>query len=465
MTKNSLGKVFSFNRLRYYFALKGDMEEEAATIENIKKGIDFKGANLWVLIFAIIIASIGLNTNSTAVIIGAMLISPLMGPIIGIGLAVGINDMQLLGRSFRSLWIATLFSILAATLYFLISPLNEVQPELLARTSPTIYDVLIALTGGAAGILATCTRGKGSVLIGVAIATALMPPLCTVGFGLATGRWLFALGAFYLYFINSVFISIATFAGVRLMKFHPLQFTNPATAKRVRQSIIAVVLLTICPAIYLTYGIVKETLYTKDATSFITHELDFPGTQVIEKKIDYRNRTLQVVLMGDKVAQPLVDNAESKLGNYNLTGSKVTLIQGGMSGEMNISSLRSMVLDDFYKNSEAKIEQQSRQIDSLQQKMLVYTRYALLDAELVNELKVLYPTVKSIAMGYSLQANVYTAQKDTVVLAYLQCERLPHAAEEEQMEAWLKARTGASNLKLLIEKAATVSTAIKEKKR
>ena len=442
--------LLSLDRLRYYFALKGDMEDEATTIENIKKGIDFKGSNLWVLIFAIIIASIGLNTNSTAVIIGAMLISPLMGPIIGIGLAVGINDMQLLGRSFRSLWVATLFSILAATLYFLISPLNEVQPELLARTSPTIYDVLIALTGGAAGILATCTRGKGSVLIGVAIATALMPPLCTVGFGIATGRWLFALGAFYLYFINSVFISIATFAGVRLMKFHPLQFNNPATAKRVRQSIIITVFLTLCPAVYLTYSIVKETLYTKNATTFISHELNFPGTQVIEKKINYHTRTLQVILMGSKVDQALIDNAESKLNNYNLTGSKVTLIQGGESGEMNISSLRSMVLDDFYKNSEAKIEQQ--------------TRYARLDEKLTPELKVLFPMVNSIAMGYSLQTDVYSTRKDTLVLAYLQCDRLPHAAEEEQIESWLKARTGSENLKLLVEKAPRKTTKEETKK-
>lgn len=210
----------------------GDREGEAQTVENICSGINFKGSNLWVLIFAIFIASLGLNVNSTAVIIGAMLISPLMGPIMGIGLGLGINDFELIKKAFRNLAIATVFGILTSTFYFLISPLNEARSELLARTTPTIYDVLIAFFGGMAGIVASSTRLKGNVIPGVAIATALMPPLCTAGFGLASGNFSYFFGAFYLYVINSVFIAFATTLGVKLMHFSKKSFVDKVREKR-----------------------------------------------------------------------------------------------------------------------------------------------------------------------------------------------------------------------------------------
>ena len=196
----------TFDRIRVYFNLRPDLEEEQAIIEEVTRGVSYRGANLWILIAAIFIASLGLNVNSTAVIIGAMLISPLMGPIIGMGLAVGTNDLDLLKRALKNFSIAMLISVLTATIYFFISPLEEAQSELLARTTPTIYDVLIAFFGGAAGIIALSTRGRGgNVIPGVAIATALMPPLCTAGYGLATGQLNFFFGAFYLFFINTVF--------------------------------------------------------------------------------------------------------------------------------------------------------------------------------------------------------------------------------------------------------------------
>ena len=179
-----------------YFDLRKDKDDEKVIMESIRSGVEFRGANLWILIFAIFVASLGLNVNSTAVIIGAMLISPLMGPIIGMGLAVGINDFELLKRSMKSYALATVISVVTATIYFALTPLDEAQSELLARTSPSIYDVLIALFGGLAGIVALSTKDKGNVLPGVAIATALMPPLCTAGYGLATGQLIYFLGAF-----------------------------------------------------------------------------------------------------------------------------------------------------------------------------------------------------------------------------------------------------------------------------
>lgn len=212
-----------------------DMAPEKDTIAVIEAGVDFRGAKLWILILAVFVASLGLNTNSAAVIIGAMLISPLMGPIIGMGLGIGINDFMLFKRAAKNYLVATLFSVATATLYFLLTPLDEVQSELLARTSPTIYDVGIALCGGLAGIVALSSRSQrtGNVIPGVAIATALMPPLCTVGFGLGTGNWLFAAGALYLYLINTIFISLATFIGVTLvMRFPKKVFVDKAREKR-----------------------------------------------------------------------------------------------------------------------------------------------------------------------------------------------------------------------------------------
>ena len=231
-----------------YLDLRKDKDNELATVDSIRKGVEFKGANLWILIFAIFMASLGLNVNSTAVIIGAMLISPLMGPIMGVGLSVGLNDFELMKRSLKSFLITTAFSVTTATIFFLLAPIAGSQSELLARTSPTIYDVFIALFGGLAGVVALSTKEKGNVIPGVAIATALMPPLCTAGYGLASGNLIYFLGAFYLYFINSVFISLATFLGVRVMHFQRKEFVDKTREKTVRKYIVLIVVLTMCGA-------------------------------------------------------------------------------------------------------------------------------------------------------------------------------------------------------------------------
>lgn len=208
------------------FKLDSEKESLKTVITNIDNGVVFRGTNLWVLIFAIFVASLGLNVNSTAVIIGAMLISPLMGPIMGIGLGMGINDLVLLKRAINNFAIATGVALTTSTLFFLLSPLNDAHSEILARTSPTIYDVLIAFFGGFAGIVATSSKQKGNVIPGVAIATALMPPLCTAGYGLATLQLQFFYGAFYLFIINTVFIALATFIIVRLLHFPYKHFQN-----------------------------------------------------------------------------------------------------------------------------------------------------------------------------------------------------------------------------------------------
>ena len=439
------------NYIKEFFDLRKSKENEELTVESIRHGVVFKGTNLWVLIFAIFIASLGLNVNSTAVIIGAMLISPLMGPIMGFGLSVGISDFELLKQSFRSYLLTTFISVVTSTLYFSLTPLNEVQSELLARTSPTIYDVLIALFGGLAGIIAVSTKEKGNVIPGAAIATALMPPLCTAGFGLATGNIFYFLGAFYLYFINSVFISLATFLGVRFMHFKRKDFVDKQREQMVRRYIVALVLVTMCPAFYLTYGIVKSTFYEASANSFIAKEFDFEHTQVISRKISYDEKEIRVVLVGNELTQPELDKVHNSLKHYSLEDTKLTIVQGMNSDNLDMGMLKAQVMEDFYKNSEERLQEQQEEIQRLRKELKNYTTYHQLNKQIVPELKVLYPQVESVSLSQMEVLTVDSMQKDTLIMVLMGLKEEMNAVQMQQMQEWLKTRTGAKKMKLVVE--------------
>lgn len=436
------------------FDVRQEKEDELETIESIRKGIEFKGTNLWVLIFATFVASLGLNTNSTAVIIGAMLISPLMGPIMGFGLGLGISDFDLIKRSFRNFATATVFSVITSTLFFLISPISEAQSELLARTQPTVYDVLIAFFGGLAGIVASSTKSKGNVIPGVAIATALMPPLCTAGYGLATGNLVYFLGAFYLYFINSVFISLATFAGVRVMHFQRKEFVDKKREKKVRQYIILIAVLTMCPAVYLTVGIIQSTFYESAANRFVAEQLAFENTQVLDKKIHYhgnKDNEIRVVLIGQEVPEASIAIARNKMKDYKLGETKLIVLQGMNNEAVDISSIRAMVMEDFYKNSEERLVEQTKKITVLEQSLARYKSFDELGKTIVPELKVLYPSVKTVSISHAIELTVDSVRTDTITLAVLKFGKHPDAHEKQKITEWLKARTGAKKLRLIAE--------------
>ncbi|MFR2071765.1 MAG: TIGR00341 family protein [Bacteroides nordii] len=437
--------------LREYLDLRKDKDNELETIDSIRKGVEFKGANLWILIFAIFMASLGLNVNSTAVIIGAMLISPLMGPIMGVGLSVGLNDFELMKRSLKSFLITTAFSVTTATVFFLFTPIAEAQSELLARTSPTIYDVFIALFGGLAGVVALSTKEKGNVIPGVAIATALMPPLCTAGYGLASGNLIYFLGAFYLYFINSVFISLATFIGVRVMHFQRKEFVDKKREKTVRKYIILIVVLTMCPAVYLTFGIIKSTFYETAANHFINTELNFENTQVLDKKVSYEHREIRVVLIGPEVPEASIALARSKMKQYKLEETKLVVLQGMNNDAMDISSIRAMVMEDFYKNSEQRLQEQQKKISSLEKNLEKYKSYDEMSRTIIPELKVLYPSVTTVSISHTLETTVDSLKTDTIALAVLKFTRHPSASEKAKITEWLQARVGAKKLRLITE--------------
>lgn len=437
--------------LKEYLDLHRSKEDEQVTVEYIRNGVEFKGTNLWILIFATVIASLGLNVNSTAVIIGAMLISPLMGPTMGIGLSIGLNDFELMKRSLKSYAVTTLFSVVTATLYFLFTPLDEVQSELLARTSPSIYDVFIALMGGLAGIVALATKEKGNVIPGVAIATALMPPLCTAGFGLATGNLLYFLGAFYLYFINSVFISLATYIGVRLMRFERKQFVDKERERIVKRYIVWITIATMCPAVYLTYNIVRETFYQTSANRFITQELQFPDSQILSRDISYEKREIRVVLVGKEITENQIVEARNRLDKYSLDNTKLVVFQGlGNNNAVDISNIKSMVMEDFYHNSERQLSAQRVELDSIKRALDAFSG-SQVDLRMGKEMKVLFPMVKTLSVSKSLQMLIDSARMDTVTFAIVGCTHAPSAPEKRKMNDWLKARTGADKVHLIVE--------------
>lgn len=450
--------VFVFKSfIEEYMDVRRDKADESEAVKSIREGVEMKGATIWILIAAILLASLGLNVNSTAVIIGAMLISPLMGPIMGVGLAIGLGDFDLMKRSFKNYLVITLFSVVTATLFFLISPsVSEGQSELLARTSPTIYDVFIALFGGAAGFIALSTTKKGSVIPGVAIATALMPPLCTAGFGLATGNLLYFLGAFYLYFINSVFICVATFLGTRFMRFSRLKYVDKEREKKVRNYIVWVVVLTMIPAVYLTYGILNDTIYEGSVNRFVNEQLSFENAQVVDKKVEKRDGTkeLRVVLVGKEVADSTIIMAQRRMADYNLGDTKLVVLQG-VSGQqaasMDITSVRAQVLEDFYKNGEVKLQQQAVLIDSIQGILNSYLTYDELARTLMPEMKVLYPQVTRFSLSRSLEMSVDSARADTVTFAIIHLNKRMDDREKAKMVEWMKARTNSRELRLLLE--------------
>ena len=311
------------------FSLLSDKADDAEIERRIRDGVELSGATPWILVFAILVASVGLNVNSTAVIIGAMLISPLMAPIMGAGLGAAVYDFVLVKRVLLNLGIATLISVLVSALYFALTPLQDAQSELLARTTPTIWDVLIALFGGLAGVIGMTRQEKSNVIPGVAIATALMPPACTAGFGLATGQWDFFGGALYLYTINCVFIGLATVIGIRILRLKRHGFADPKVERRVKLSLLAIALGTAIPSAYLAANLVKDELLKSNARKFVAQEFRLKETQVASSNIDPATRTIELALIGMPLKHASLQAIEGRLAQAQLKDTKIVIHQSG----------------------------------------------------------------------------------------------------------------------------------------
>ena len=311
-----------------HFRLGNDREDAARVVDEVRSGVEYTGTNLWILVFAIFIASLGLNVNSPAVVIGAMLVSPLMGPIMGLGLGMATNDLALLKRALTNYSFALVIGLTTSTVYFWLSPLKDASSEILARTSPNVYDVLIALFGGFAGILAVCSKKRANVVPGVAIATALMPPLCAAGFGLANGDLRYLFGALYLFIINTVFIAFATLITARILKF-PFKHLPEERDERIAKHVVwVIVLITAIPSVYFAYDIIKQNQFVQRADEFISKEAIFPNDYLLNKTIDGKARTITLTFGGEAIADDKIDLLKSKLADYGLDGCSLEVEQG-----------------------------------------------------------------------------------------------------------------------------------------
>ncbi len=439
--------------LRRLLDFRDDKAGDVATIESLKGDVEFRGTKLWILICAILVASIGLNVNSTAVIIGAMLISPLMGPIIGFGLGFGIADLDLVRKSLRNLALTTLFSITTATIYFLLTPLDQPGSELLGRTEPSLYDVLIAFFGGAAGLIAGSSKSKGQVLPGVAIATALMPPLCTAGFGIATGNWAYFFGAIYLYIINSVFIAFATFVMVRIMRFPMKAVASGDMRKRSYRWITVIAVCTLIPSIYLSIRLVRDSYQEQRAKQFIADHFAPPAHQVIRQsfiRADGDKRPyIDVVLIGKPLSSQTIDSIAALLPSYGLSNFDLQVHQGiDNEAPTDYEQLGGVLLRDLYERSERTASEQRAEIDSLRRTLLRYDYYKSLTHDVSDEAKAVFTDISKVRLMPSME---FIQGQDSVlhILVTTPSSRLA-PAERKKLEQWLQKRTKADALELIL---------------
>lgn len=436
--------------IKRYFNVLPDKDGEKYVIKQITNGINFQGSNLWILIFAVFIASLGLNVNSTAVIIGAMLISPLMGPIIGMGLALGIADLDLFKQSIKNYLVSTFISVVTATIYFTLSPITDAQSELLARTSPTLYDVLIALFGGAAGFLATSTKGRNNVVPGVAIATALMPPLCTAGYGLAVQNTSYFFGAFYLYFINTVFIAFTTCVGVRFLHFHRKQFINREKMRRVNLYIVSIIIITIIPASYMTWNIIKQSVFENNIENFVTKELNYSGTNILSHQYDLKTKTLHVVAVGNPISTDSIAKAQKTMTDYQLDGYVLKVIQGSNSDSLLLLQHKNKGQLMVGEKNTAEWQELAYRNDVLQKQLNSYTHYPVLANDMKEELKVVCPEAKSIMLSKASESFVDSASIKNYIVAVVKTNKTLAKDNRKQLYDWLKVKVKSDSLELII---------------
>ena len=427
------------------FDIRSDTDRDA-TIDAVKKDIPFKGHTAWILIFSIFVASIGLNVSSTAVVIGAMLISPLMGPIVGIGLSVAINDVETLKRSFINLGVMVVLSVMTAFLYFKLSPLTEETPELLARTYPTILDVLVAIFGGLGLIVAKTKSGTiASVIFGVAIATALMPPLCTVGYGLAIGNIQYAGGALYLFSINAVFIALSTFIVSKLLRFPMVRYANSKRRKRIAQLASLIAIIVMVPSVILFLKLLEQQVFENRTKEFVRTTIAFDGAEVVKYTQDYDTKNIDVYLIGQLVPQSQITEWITKLKETeSLEEANLKIYQGAdqsddlaakLSGEV-----KAGILEDLYVKNEQLIHDKDKRIGFLENEVAMLKIQNVPFKELSEEVKINYTEIETFSYSNKITTNF--KKTDTLPVVNIRWKkglsRKVRKNNIEKLTVWLK---------------------------
>ena len=437
------------------FDLHHDQAEHSVIERTIHQGVKVGGTNLWVLIFAILMASIGLNVNSTAVIIGAMLISPLMGPIIAIGFGVATNDADLIRTALRNLGLFVAISLITSVLYFKLSPLSLAHSELLARTTPTLWDVLIAFFGGAAGIIALTRKHASPVIPGVAIATALMPPLCTAGYGLASGNLAFFGGAFYLFAINSVFIALATALFVRLMKLPQHAHASPELQRRTRIWVSVLLVAMLAPSTWLGYRLVKDEFFLKAANAAFDIVDDKDEYFELSRQIDVKTRKLVLTIGGGQPPPDLGDRIKAGMQKSGFPDTEVSI---RYLGTAHIARELNRDIEEVYTKALTQLDNTSKTLQALVKENQRLKETLPARDTLVQEILVQYPVIQSVAITDSRLTGRDAGLSGDVTLVTLILNGKMAKADSQRLEAWLQTRLKNKQVLLLTGNAPAPAT-------
>lgn len=430
-----------------------EMDDPHRILEAVSRDVTFRGINLWVLITATLVASVGLNVNSTAVIIGAMLISPLMGPINGVGVSLAIYDIALFRKSLRNLVVAVLFSLLTSAGYFALTPLKEAGTELLARTTPTFWDVLIAFFGGLSGAIATLGREKRTnVIAGVAIATALMPPLCTAGYGIGTLQLRFFAGALYLFLINAVFISASAYLTFQAIRFPNREFIDKTYQLRIRRLLAGIAVLTLLPSIYVAYTVVKDAVEEARVRRFVENAFSgFPTVTLVEQKrtIDGDSVRLRLVLVGDLLTPAQIAYLQHELRHtYHLPHYTLEIVQGTTASRTGAETAK---LAEVAERSFSELRRLSDSLNATQNRLAACEKLLQETADrsrqLSIEIQALFPEVER-AGAQVVTLSDGKSSRDTLLIVVLGTKGNRRLTDEKRLLAWLSERTGHAQVRL-----------------
>jgi uncharacterized hydrophobic protein (TIGR00271 family) len=435
------------NTFKSAINLSGHIDTEAAE-RSIRNNIFFRGPNAWILAIAIIIASVGLNVNSIPVVIGAMLISPLMGPIFGLGLGLGVSDVELMKSSGKNLLVMVIISLTASFLYFVITPLSLTNPtELLARTNPTIYDVLIALFGGFAGIFEQSRKEKGTVFAGVAIATALMPPLCTAGFGLASGNIGYFFGALYLFFINCLFIMLATYFSVKYLDFRQTEFKDITTGRKTKRIVTILILLFIIPSIWSAVILIKQNRFEENALAFVEHSKSYGKSIIYDYNIDHKDGSvIELFFAGETLDDSIKQTIYNTAASYDISQEQILINDHTTTETLNESEL----IRDLYSRMDNEIADRDSEIKRLTAELESLKHTDIPSSQIAREIRSNYSSIEEV--HFTRGKGVATVKTDSLYSSTIVAIRANRALNKEEMnrlEEWLKVRLNSSDLTLI----------------
>jgi uncharacterized hydrophobic protein (TIGR00271 family) len=368
----------------------------------------------------------------------------------GVGLGAAVYDLALIRKSLWNLAIASAISLAVSTLYFALTPLAEAQSELLARTSPTLWDVLIALFGGFAGVIGITREEKSNVIPGVAIATALMPPLCTAGYGIATAQWAYFGGALYLYSINCVFIALSTLLGLRLVRVPPHAFVDARTEHRIRASVLVLALATSLPSAWLAYRLVEQEVFKSRAMAFVRGEFRFDDAHVADTRVDPKTGVIEVSLIGLPLEAPLLQAIQGRLAAGGLGDARLVVHQAGRNEHIDVGALKTSLLGDLYRDSQEALRKKDAELAELRQSIAAHDALRDQSADIAAELRAQLPDAMSVTLSQGIRL-AEGRDGTPVVQLTVRTTRDVDDAERGRIIDWFRARTKSPTAEVAFE--------------